>query len=109
MHRLRPIIAAVALLLGGPAALSAQDEQPPTVDSIVVEGNARLTGSQIVGTSGLVAHQPINYRDIQRAITALFRTGQFDDVVVEQRPLGQGILLAIQVRERPILEKWAVR
>jgi len=109
MHRLRPIIAAVALLLAGPAALSAQDEQPPTVDSIVVEGNARLTGSQIIGTSGLVAHQPINYRDIQRAITALFRTGQFDDVVVEQRPLGQGILLAIQVRERPILEKWAVR
>jgi outer membrane protein insertion porin family len=103
--------AAVALLVGGPAALAAQDEQPPTVDSIAVVGNRRLTASQIVGTSGLVAHQPINYRDIQRAITALFRTGQFDDVLVEQEPTprGDALILVIQVKERPVLEKWAVR
>jgi outer membrane protein insertion porin family len=101
--------AAVALLLAGPAALSAQDDQAPAVDSIAVEGNVRLTASQIVGTSGLVVHQPINYRDIQRGITALFRTGQFDDVVVEQRPLGEGLMLVIRVAERPILEKWVVR
>jgi len=109
MQRLSSLLAAVALLLGATAALSAQDVQPPTVDSIAVEGNARLTASQIVGTSGLVAKQPVNYRDIQRAITALFRTGQFDDVLVEQQPLGQGLLLTIKVKERPILEKWAVR
>jgi outer membrane protein insertion porin family len=109
MQRLFLLIAAVALLLGAPAALSAQDVQPPTIDSIAVEGNARLTASQIVGTSGLAARQPVNYRDIQRAITALFRTGQFDDVLVEQQPLGDGLLLTIKVKERPILEKWAVR
>jgi outer membrane protein insertion porin family len=109
MQRLSSLLAAVALLLGATAALSAQEVQPPTVDSIAVEGNARLTASQIVGTSGLVAKQPVNYRDIQRAITALFRTGQFDDVLVEQQPLGQGLLLTIKVKERPILEKWAVR
>ena len=109
MQRLSSLLAAVALLLGATAALSAQDVQPPTVDSIAVEGNARLTASQIVGTSGLVAKQPVNYRDIQRAITALFRTGQFDDVLVEQQPLGQGLLLTIKVKERPVLEKWAVR
>ena len=109
MQRLFSLLAAVALFLGATAALSAQDIQPPTIDSIAVEGNARLTASQIVGTSGLVARQPVNYRDIQRAITALFRTGQFDDVLVEQQPLGQGLLLTIRVKERPLLEKWAVR
>jgi outer membrane protein insertion porin family len=109
MQRLLPMAAAVALLLGVPAALVAQDEQPPTVDSIAVVGNGRLTASQIIGTSGLVAKQPVNYRDIQRAITALFRTGQFDDVLVEQRPLGAGLLLTLRVKERPVLEKWAVR
>jgi outer membrane protein insertion porin family len=109
MHRFLLHVAAGALLLGGPAALHAQDEQAPIVDSIAVEGQSRLTPTQIVGTTGLVVKQPINYRDIQRAITALFRTGQFDDVVVEQRPLGQGIMLVIRVKERPVLEKWAVR
>jgi outer membrane protein insertion porin family len=99
----------VALVLGVPAALLAQDQQPPTIDSIAVVGNGRLTASQIIGTSGLIAKQPVNYRDIQRAITALFRTGQFDDVVVEQQPLGDGLMLTLRVKERPVLEKWAIR
>ncbi|HEX3275084.1 MAG TPA: outer membrane protein assembly factor BamA, partial [Gemmatimonadales bacterium] len=58
---------------------------------------------------GLVAKQPVNYRDIQRAITALFRTGQFDDVLVQQQPRGPGLLLTLRVKERPVLAKWAVR
>jgi outer membrane protein insertion porin family len=110
MQRFRPFLAAVALLIGGPAALLAQEPQaPPVVDSIVVEGNARLTPAQIIGTAGLVVRQPVNYRDIQRAITALFRTGQFDDVVVEQRVVGERLVLALQVKERPVLQRWAVR
>src|SRR5687768_7910491 len=114
MQRFRPFHAAVALLLGGPAALAAQEPQaepvaPPIVDSIAVEGNSRLTLSQIIGTAGLVVRQPVNYRDIQRAITNLFRTGQFDDVLVEQRTVGDKLVLALKVRERPVLERWAVR
>jgi outer membrane protein insertion porin family len=109
MQRLSPILAAVALLLGGPAALLAQDQRPPVVDSIAVEGNVRLTPAQVIGTAGVVVHQPINYRDIQRAVTALFRTGQFDDVLVEQRVAQGRLILVFKVKERPILEKWAVR
>jgi len=111
MLRFGPLLAAVALLLAGPAALLAQDSvtTTPIVDTIMVEGNARLTQSQIVGTAGLVAHQPVNYRDIQRAIGNLFRTGQFDDVLVEQRTAGSRLILIFKVKERPVLERWAVR
>jgi outer membrane protein insertion porin family len=109
MPQFLPMAAAVALLTGVPAALLAQEQQPPTIDSIAVVGNGRLTASQIIGTSGLIAKQPVNYRDIQRAITALFRTGQFDDVLVEQQPLRDGLMLTLKVKERPILEKWTVR
>jgi outer membrane protein insertion porin family len=109
MQHLFPILAAVALLLGGPAALLAQNERPPAVDSIAVEGNVRLTAAQVIGTAGIVVHQPINYRDIQRAVTALFRTGQFDDVLVEQRVAQGRLILVFKVKERPVLEKWAVR
>ncbi|MBA3659307.1 MAG: hypothetical protein H0W67_06895, partial [Gemmatimonadales bacterium] len=108
MFRPHRLVAAGVLLLGTPAVLHAQGAVP-AVDSIVVAGNTRLTPSQIIGSSGLVVHQPINYRDIQRAITGLFRTGQFDDVEVEQRNRAGKLLLAITVVERPILEKWTVR
>jgi outer membrane protein insertion porin family len=110
MQRFLPQLAAVVLLLlAGPAALLAQNEAAPTIDSIVVEGGSRLTASQIIGTAGLVVRQPVNYRDIQRAVTALFRTGQFDDVRVLQRTVRGRVALVIVVRERPILERWAVR
>ncbi|HEX6104315.1 MAG TPA: outer membrane protein assembly factor BamA [Gemmatimonadales bacterium] len=110
MQRFLPhLAAALLLILGGPAALLAQNEAAPVVDSIVVEGNSRLTQSQIIGTAGIVLRQPANYRDIQRAVTALFRTGQFDDVSVLQRTVGGRVVLVIQVEERPVLERWAVR
>jgi outer membrane protein insertion porin family len=109
MHRFLPTLIACWLLLGGRAVLAAQDLPSPSVDSIVVQGNQRLTTSQILGSAGIILHQPINYRDIQRAITALFRTGQFDDVLIQQRNMGQRLVLVIRVKERPVLEKWAVR
>jgi outer membrane protein insertion porin family len=111
MLRFGPLLAAVALLLAGPAALLGQETatETPIVDTIMVEGNARLTESQVVGTAGVVAHQPVNYRDIQRAIGNLFRTGQFDDVLVEQRTAGTRLILIFKVKERPVLERWAVR
>src|ERR687893_250965 len=109
MRRFLQLLAAGLLLRGAPAALLAQEPAAPAVDSIAVEGNRRLSASQIIGTSGIIVRQPINYRDIQRAITSLFRTGQFDDVLVEQRNVGGRLILAIRVKERPVLEKWAVR
>lgn len=108
MHRWpRALIASV--LLAAPAALSAQDQVSPVVDSVLVEGNSRLTEAQILGTAGVTPHQPTNYRDLQRAISSLFKTGQFDDVTLEQRPEGDKLNLVIHVKERPILRKWTVR
>ena len=108
MHRWpRALIASV--LLAAPAALSAQDQMSPVVDSVLVEGNSRLTEAQILGTAGVTPHQPTNYRDLQRAISALFKTGQFDDVTLEQRADGDKLNLVIHVKERPILRKWTVK
>jgi outer membrane protein insertion porin family len=100
-------MAALAWLAPVPA-LAQQLETPP-VDTVVVEGNSRVPAAQIVEGSGLVAGQTTNYRAIQRAVTALFRSGQFDDVRIEQRGGDQRFLIAIVVRERPILQRWAVR
>jgi outer membrane protein insertion porin family len=82
----------------------------PAPDSIAVAGNRRVTPVTVIQTAGLLPGRALTYRDVQRAIQALYGTGQFDDVRIEQAqtPAGKR-LLVIRVRERPLLVKWAVR
>ena len=70
-----------------PGSAGAQDQAPgfPRVDSIAVEGNTRLSTSQIATAAGIVVGTEVTFRDVQRAIRTLFATGQFDSVRVEQR------------------------
>lgn len=108
-----PLLLSVIALCASVAGLAAQEPvAPPTpvLDSVAVQGNSRLTTQQILGSSGLHPGQPTSYRDIQRAITALVRTGQFDDVAIGQAedPAGR-VILVIRVKERPILTRWAVK
>jgi outer membrane protein insertion porin family len=105
---LRRCIPLLALLVLAAHPLRGQDPSSPPVDSLAVEGNQRLTASQVLGTSGLILHQPVTYRDIQRAITALYQTGQFDDVHVEQRDVDNLLVLVVVVKERPILSSWSL-
>lgn len=80
----------------------------PLVDSVVVEGNQRIPADQIVAVSGIQISQPTNFRGIQRAIQALYRSGQFDDVQIAQRESPSHLVLIIRVKERPILQRWMV-
>ena len=75
-------------------------------DSIAVRGNSSVDETTIRGDAGLVAGANLNYRDIQRAIRAVFATGQFDDVQIVCNPAtgpGTKTILAIAVRERPVV------
>ncbi|MEO8634795.1 MAG: outer membrane protein assembly factor BamA [Gemmatimonadales bacterium] len=94
--------------------LRAQEDAPvapssPVVDSVAVEGNTRLTTAQILGTAGVPLGQPTNYRDLQRGLIALFKTGQFDAVSIRQSDDTSRVILIIQVTERPMLTRWAVK
>ncbi len=122
MFRSRPLALAVSLLCLTAGSLWAQDPVPgaapapppalPVVDSLAVEGNVRLTALQVITSSGLQLGRPTNYRDLQRAITALFRTGQFDDVSINQAAedsTNPRIVLVIHVKERPLLQRWALK
>lgn len=106
---------AVSLLFfcaAGSSAL-AQDAAPgacTTPDTIAVAGNVRVADATIRSTAGLTPRTTLNYRDIQRAIKALFATGQFDDVQIacSVPPASARIALMIQVRERPVLSNYTV-
>lgn len=101
-------LAVVAMLLAARPLAAQNPPQPPAIDTIMVEGNARITADQVVLVSGLFLHSRPAYRDIQRAIKNLFATGQFDDVRIEERHPNDLFGLAIIVRERPLLRGWEV-
>ena len=83
--------------------------QTPVPDSIAVVGSRRNSPTSVIQISGLVPGRTLNYRDVQRAIQALYTSGQFDDVAVTQTQAGGKNVLVIRVHERPLLVKWAIR
>jgi outer membrane protein assembly factor BamA len=80
------LLAGAALVLAAPRSLPAQEGAQLTtvIDSVAVVGARRVPVPQILAVAGIPVHQEISYRDVQRAISALYGTGQFDDVRVTQ-------------------------
>ena len=100
----------VGVVLLAPRLCEAQGEEPARpVDSIVVVGERRETRAEVVQTSGFITGRAFSYRDVQRAIRALYATGQYDDVRVhEQTALGRRMLI-VTLHERPLLVRWMLR
>ena len=98
---------AVALLCLG-ATVQAQEPATAgrcaTPDSIAFRGASRTSDAALRAETGLVPG-PVNYRDLDRAIKALYAMGQFEDVRAscELSPGGQRATLVLTVRERPLL------
>ncbi len=101
----RLLFSAVALLAAG-ATARAQDTavsgRCATPDTIVFVGAERTGDATIRAESGL-APGATNYRSLERAIKAIYATGQFDDVVASCELSGGKAALTITVRERPLL------
>ena len=101
---------AVALLCYG-ATARAQDTavsgRCATPDTIVFRGAERTGDATVRSESGLVP-SPVNYRALERAIKAVYATGQFDDVIASCE-LGDGrAALTFTLKERPVLGSFDV-
>ena len=51
-----------------------------TPDSIAVRGNKRVTTNDVITEAGLLAGTQLNYKAVQRAIKALYQSGQYERV-----------------------------
>lgn len=106
-HSAAAIVAAVLCLPLSRA--QAQQEGPGACalpDSIVVEGNLRITNDQILSDAEMATGVALNFKVVQRAIKQLYATGNFSDVQVGCRVHDGPPILAtivIAVAERPIL------
>jgi outer membrane protein insertion porin family len=111
-----PIVAAVLAvgvgLAARPAPARAQEPETvaPRVDSVAVEGNRRIARQSIVNTAAIPLHTPIGFRDLQRAIRALYATAQFDDIrILRETGPDSSEVLVIAVQERPLLARTTIR
>ncbi len=103
----RLILSAVALLTLGTAARAQEPAvagRCATPDSITFRGAMRTPDATLRSESGLVPG-PVNYRALERAIKALYATGQLEDVQAscELSSDASHALLVFAVRERPLL------
>lgn len=110
---MQKLVVSLLFLCAAGSSVRAQDTVPgacTTPDTVVVAGNARVSDAIIRAAAGLTPGTTLNYRDIQRAIKAVFATGQFDDVQVlcVVPPAAPKTTLSIRVRERPVLTKYTV-
>lgn len=75
---------------------------PQRVDSVLVEGNARVAETSILAIFGVSPGTEVTGREIQRGIKQLFSSLQFSDVRVRARG-DEGITLVIEVDEQPAM------
>ena len=101
---------AVALLCFG-ATARAQDTavsgRCATPDTIVFRGAERTGDATVRNESGLVPG-PVNYRTLERAIKAIYATGQFDDVAASCELADGRAALTFTMKERPVLGTFEV-
>ena len=98
----------LALAGAGPAA--AQQVGGPSglvqVDSVAVEGNARVPRDEILRLVPFRAGDEVGIRQIRTATKELMATGQFNDVSVHALGgPGEPVLLVIRVDERPLMRQ----
>ncbi len=95
------------MALAYPTGVAAQigRDGPVRVDTILVEGNSTRVQSQgIVSLFGIQPRQEITWRDVQRGIKDLLKTGLFRDVVVRARG-APSVELIVQVDEYPTVRR----
>jgi len=108
MHKsVRLAALALAPLFARPLAAQDAGGRCTTPDSIQVVGNSRVAAASVITDASLAPGIASNFTTMQRAIRALFETGQFDDVGIEclllDGPPAKTVYL-IRVKERPILD-----
>ena len=104
MRRLLFLFLAFLATASAAAAQGATAGQCTRPDSIEFRGNTRLGDALLRSDAGITPGAAINYRDLQRAIKALYNTFQFQDVQAFCEPLPGGkAVLVFRVKERPML------
>jgi outer membrane protein insertion porin family len=112
-----PALLGLAFLVAGAPQAQAQEPQPAPaapapvtpvsgvlVDSIVVEGNQRVSASAVRQISQLQDGARVSALEIQQAIRRLMGTGNFESVeIFSTGDPAESVVLTVSVAERPVI------
>lgn len=101
----RLVFLPLAMLLASASAFAQDVGRCATPDSIAVRGNVRTLASSIISDAALTTGTTLNFPAFERAIKAVFATGQYDDVQVtcDVDAAANRATLILVVKERPLL------
>jgi outer membrane protein insertion porin family len=101
------IVPAAVMLLASPVLSqepTAGEGRCTTPDSIAVRGNSRVGAATIRADAQIIPGDTLNFRGVQRAIRAIYATGQFSDVrLLCDVDASDRATLIVEVVERPVL------
>ena len=97
-------VAALILFAALSAPMAAYAFQPFTVSDIRIEGLQRIAAGTVLSYLPIEPGQTLTDATAQKAIQALFKTGFFNDVELEQ----QGSILIVKLQERPSIASLTV-
>ncbi len=100
--RWAPAAAALLAVPGAAAAQSPIGEQLVRIDSVGAQGMVRLEYGDVVGAAGIQPGSLNSWLDIQRAVKALWATGQYEDVAAFLDESSGLNVLVFEVEERPL-------
>lgn len=87
-----------ASLLTGALLASALAWGALPVKEVVIDAPGATDVDRLAGIFGVRAGDPLSRAEIRRGVRALVASGQIEDVVVEVRPNGEGVVLAVKLQ-----------
>jgi len=95
-------LAAAALLVGG---LTAAEPEPAgsRIVQVVVRGNHRVSTHRILGQMRLRESSTYSPQAADADLKRIYGLGEFDNVIIRPERTDQGLVLVVEVVERPVL------
>lgn len=97
----------LALAAGLVGALVAGEAQAPgeRIVRVVLRGNVRVTSHLILGQMRLREGSPYSPAAVDEDLKRIYKLGEFDNVVIRPQKEADGLVLVVEVTERPVLAR----
>ena len=80
----------------------------PVISEIVVRGNAKVESDAIIALLKSRKGEPLKKESTTGDIRALYELGYFSDVRLYSKPMGSGVQLIVEVKEKPAITAIAI-